>query len=61
MADEDPKYKEADWKMGRAADNALDAIYDIVRDLPVDQQKKLIEEWFGDDFYDAYIEWLEDE
>lgn len=62
MADEQQSraYRDADSKMARLSEDVLDKCYDIVRDLPPEEQKRLVEDWFGDDMYDAYLEWLED-
>lgn len=53
-------YKRADSKMSLLSEDVLDKCYDIVRDLPPAEQKRLIENWFDADMFDAYLEWLDE-
>lgn len=60
LDEESPAYRNAYSKMALLSEDVLNKCFDIVRDLPPEEQKRLIEAWFDTDMFDAYLEWLDE-
>lgn len=56
--------ERANWKLESVSDKAFEGVEDIRGDFGYDYQdaefRKLVEDWLGADFYDYYVQYVEE-